>query len=153
PRFSTATNYTIDALNYDNDTRGHAEDRVENTFGNEFRFLLVPTTTLVAEYRFELVSYLHLSGHDSTTHYLLAGLDHEFTPRLLGSLRAGAQFREYDQLPNRNEPYVEATVTYASGKRSKVTWTTRYGLEEPDFAEVKSRTTFRTGLTTEQELA
>ena len=152
PRFSTATSYTIDALNYDSSAIGQSEDRVENTFGNEFRFLLVPTTTLVAEYRYEIVSYLHSGNNDSTTHYLLGGIDHNFTPRFLASLRAGAQFRDYDQTPNRTEPYVEATVTYASGKSSSLSWTTRYGLEEPDFVQVQSRTTFRTGLQIKQEL-
>jgi hypothetical protein len=43
-------------------------------------------------------------------------------------------------------------VTYASGKRSSVAWNIRYGLEEPDFAQVPSRKTFRTGLQIKQEL-
>jgi len=151
PRFSTATSYTINGLNYDNSTFGHDEDRVENTFGNEFRFLLVPTTTLVAEYRYQVITYAHVDS-DSTTHYLLAGVDHTFTPRLLGSIRAGAEFRDYDRFPDRTEPYVEGTVTYASGKRSSVIWNIRYGLEEPDFPQLQNRKTFRTGLRMKQEL-
>jgi hypothetical protein len=151
PRFSTATSYSIAALNYDSRTIGQFEDRVGNTFGNEFRFQLVPTTTLVAEYRYEIVSYRY-NGNDSTTHYLLGGIDHSFTPRFQASIRAGEQFRDYDLTPNRNEPYVEGTVTYISGKQSSVAWTTRYGLEEPDFPQIPSRTTFRTGLQIKQQL-
>lgn len=152
PRFSTATSYTVDALNYDSSSIGQFEDRVENTFGNEFRFQLEPTTTLVAEYRYEIVSYLHSGGNDSTTHYLLGGIDHSFTPRFSGSLRAGVEFRNYDLTPNRTEPYVEGTVTYASGKESSLSWNIHYGLEEPDFPQIPSRTTFRTGLQIKQKL-
>lgn len=151
PRFSTATSYTIDALNYDDRDIGQFEDRVENTLGNEFRFQLVPTTALVAEYRFQIIDYRYIM-RDSTTHYLLGGLDHSFTPRFQGSIRAGVEFRDYDEGENRTEPYVETTVTYASGKRSSVSWTNRYGLEEPDFPQVPSRKTFRTGLQIKQEL-
>ena len=151
PRFSTATSYTVNALNYDDKSVGQFQDRVENTFGNQFRFQLVPTSILVAEYRYQIDTY-RFSGNDSTTHYLLGGIDHTFTPRLMGSLRAGLQFREYDQSPNRTEPYVEGTATYTSGKRSSVSWTLRYGLEDPDVPQQESRTTFRTGLQIQQEL-
>ena len=49
PRFATATSYTLGALHYDDDVIGTFENRWDNTFGNEFRFLLAPTTTLVAD--------------------------------------------------------------------------------------------------------
>ncbi len=151
PRFSTATSYTIAALNYDDRSIGQFEDRVENTLGNQFRFLLEPTTTLVAEYRYQIITYSYLN-RDSTTHYLLGGIDHSFTPRLNGSLRGGVEIRDYDQGENRTEPYVEGLVTYSSTKQSSVSWNIHYGLEEPDFAQVPSRKTFRTGLQVSQEL-
>src|SRR5215469_4136301 len=52
-RLSTKTSYTFDAYNYDNNAVGMFSNRVTNTLGNEFRFQLVPTTVLVAEYRYE----------------------------------------------------------------------------------------------------
>jgi hypothetical protein len=173
PRFSTQTSYTLGVLNYDNSSLGVFEDRVENTFGNEFRFALRPTTTLVAEYRFELVSYLHdgdiispaqfIFGifkiapairlrRDSTTHYVLVGVDHTFTPRLTGSLRAGGEFRDYEASDSKSGPYVETALNYATGKRSTFSWTNRYGIEEPDVPDVPTRRTYRTGLTWKQEL-
>jgi hypothetical protein len=151
-RFSTLTRYTITAINYDNAAIGAFEDRIENLFGNEFRFLLVPTTTLVGEYRYGIVSYSTQTSLDSTTHFALAGLDHTFNPRLTATLRGGAEFRSYERGGDRTAPYVESNLGYTVGRRTAVTWTTRYGIEEPDVAGTQSRTTFRTGLQTKFDL-
>jgi Putative beta-barrel porin 2 len=168
PRFSTTTSYTFDTIQYDDDSVGLFEDRFENTFGNEFKFLLWPTTTLVAEYRFMLVNYDHegdpigptvtlANGHkftpmldrDSTTHFVLGGFDHNFSPRFSASVRGGAEFRDYDDsatIGDETSPYFEATLNYALGKDTSVSWTGRYGIEEGDVLLNPSRDTFRTGL-------
>lgn len=166
-RFSTRTSYTFEAYNYDNNSVGLFSDRVTNLFGNEFRLQLVPTTTLIAEYRYGIVSYQHEGDvvqpalafggiiiipavHlqlDSVTHYALVGVDHTFNPRLLATFRGGAQFRSYDNA-DRTGPYFEGNVTYAVGRRTSLSWINRYGLEEPDNPTEQSRTTFRTGVQT-----
>lgn len=145
PRFSTLSSYTLGVINYEDSAIGAFEDRVDHTFGNEFRFLLLPTTTLVGEYRYQITVY-DTAPRDSMTHYLLAGLDHSFSPRFNVSLRGGAQIREFDTFGERTSPYGEATLNYALGERSSVSWNTRYGLDEPDVPGAASRTTFRTGL-------
>ncbi len=147
PRFSTATSYTFGAIHYDDSGVGFFEDRFENTFGNEFKFLIWPTTSLVAEYRFQLVNYDHDIMRDSTTHFALGGVDHNFSPRFNASFRAGAEFRSYEQgQDDRSSPYFEGTLNYALGKDTSVSWTTRYAIEEPDVLLNPSRTTFRTGV-------
>jgi hypothetical protein len=148
PRFSTVTSYTFVALSYDESSVGSFEDRTEHTFGNEFRFLLWPTTSLVGEYRFGIVAYDSASiiSRDSTTHYFLAGFDHSFSPRFTISTRAGVELRSYDNLGDRTDPYAEATLNYALGPHLSLTWTNRYSIEEPDVPGSPSRTTFRTGL-------
>ena len=150
-RFTTRTSYTFEAYNYDNSAIGAFSNRVSNTFGNEFRFQLAPTTNLVAEYRYGIVSY-ESSSLDSTTHYALGGIDHVFNPHLSATLRGGAEFRSYDQDGDRSGPYFEGSVTYALGKRAFVTWNNHYGLEEPDLLGSQGRTTFRTGLQTKFNL-
>jgi hypothetical protein len=145
PRFATATSYTFGTLRYDDDQLGFFENRWENTFGNEFRFLLSRTTTFVAEYRFQLFTYQD-ADRDSRTQYALGGFDHTFDPRLSMSIRGGAQFREFDPNGSETGPYVEANFNYAAGKQTTIAWTNRYGLEEPDNAFSQSRQTFRTGL-------
>jgi len=144
-RFFTKTSYTFEAYQYDNNVVGFFSNRTSHTFGNEFRFQMVPTTLLVAEYRYDIISYEDASL-DSTTHYALGGIDHVFNPRFTASLRGGAQFRSYDTDGDRTGPYFEGTLNYIVGQRTSVSWNARYGLEEPDTAGAQSRTTFRTGL-------
>ena len=148
-RFSTRTSYSFEAYDYAQQSVGMFSNRVTNLFGNEFRLQLVPTTHLVVDYRFEIVTYQDLSTNNSTTHYALGGIDHTFNPRLTASFRGGAEFRSYDNNgSDQNSPYFESNVAYALGRRTSVNWTTRYGLEEPDLPGSQSRTTFRTGLQT-----
>jgi hypothetical protein len=145
PRFSTVTSYTLGVINYEDTTIGAYEDRFEHTFGNEFRFLTLPTTTLVGEYRYQIIDF-DTSPRDSTGHFVLGGLDHTFNPRFNVSLRGGVEFRDIDNVGERTSPYGEATLHYAVGHRTSLSWTNRYGLEVPDVPGSPSRTTFRTGL-------
>ncbi len=147
PRFSTVTSYTLSVLNYDDSLIGQSSDRFENIFGNEFRFLVWPTTTLVAEYRVQFVSYIHQSGRDFSSQFALGGLDHHFNPSLTGSVRAGGQFVNYDLGGSRSSPYFEGSLNYVLGKQTSVAWTNRYSIEAADIAVSQSRETFRTGLT------
>jgi hypothetical protein len=154
PRFSTVTSYTFVAISYDESSAGGFEDRTEHTFGNEFRFLLWPTTNLVGEYRFGIVAYdtTAVFSRDSTTHYFLAGFDHSFSPRFTISTRGGVEIRSYANLGDRLDPYAEATLNYALGPHLSLTWTNRYSLEEPDVPGSPSRTTFRTGLSARYQI-
>ncbi len=155
PRFATMTSYTLGVVNYDSDIVSRYEDRFENTFGNEFRFLITPVTTLVAEYRFELVDYTDTDFRGSMSHFILGGFDHSFSPRFNVSFRGGVEFREFDDMvpeSNQTDPYGELTVNYAASKSTAISWTSRYGLEEPDVPESFSRTTFRTALQIRQAI-
>ena len=144
PRFSTLTSYTPIVVHYDSTSIGAINDRFENTFGNEFRFLLVPTTTLVAEYRYAIINY-DTSPNDSTSHFALGGFDHTFNARLSFSGRGGVEFRSGDIGGNSADPYFESTLAYKFDKNT-VNFTTRYSIEEPDVASYSARNTFRTGL-------
>jgi hypothetical protein len=146
PRFSTRTSYNLNALHYDDSAIGQFDDRFENTFGNEFRFLLLPPTTLVTEYRIQISSYVHESIRDSVSQYFLGGAEHEFNPRFRGSFRAGVQFRDNEQGNNRTSPYFEGSLSYVFGKQTSIVWTNRYSIEDADVATQQGRETFRTGL-------
>jgi len=150
-RISTKTSETFEAYEYDNDAVGASSNRITNTLGNELRFQLVPVTTLIGEYRYEIVNYEN-SFLNSTTHFALAGIDHVFDPRLSASVRGGAEFRSYDSQGDRSGPYFEGTLSYSFGRRTSVSWNNRYGLEEPDTPLAQSRTTFRTGVQTKFNL-
>ena len=150
-RFSTKTSYTLEAYQYDDSAVATLSNRTSHTFGNEFRLQLVPTTLLVAEGRYGIVTYQD-STLDSTTYFALGGIDHTFNPRFTGSLRGGAEFRSYDSDGDRTGPYFEGTLNYAVGRRTSVSWNARYGIEEPEVSGAQSRTTFRTGVHTKFDL-
>jgi len=150
-RFATKTSYTFEAYNFDNNAVSAFSNRVSNVFGNEFRFQWEPTTSLIAEYRYGIVSYED-SSLNSSTHYALGGFDHTFNPRLIATFRGGAEFRSYDNDGDRSSPYFEGNLTYALGRRTSLSWINRYGIEEPDVPGTQSRTTFRTGLQTKFSL-
>ncbi|CAN5402468.1 hypothetical protein BH20VER3_BH20VER3_01120 [soil metagenome] len=145
PRFSTVTSYTLGVVNYEESAVAAYEDRFEHTFGNEFRYLLLPTTTVVGEYRYQIIAF-DTALRDSTTHFVLGGGDHSFNPRFNISVRGGVQFREFEEFGDRTSPYGEATLNYALGERSSVSWSNRYGLDQPDVPGSASRTTYRTGV-------
>lgn len=151
PRFSTATSYTVVAINYDDASIGMFEDQIQNTFANEFRFLLTPTTTIVADYRFQLVSFAH-TARDSTTHFFLGGIDHTFSPRFNISLRGGEEFRSYQADGDKSGPYFEGTLNYAIGKRTTVSWNNSYGIEDSAVTANAVRHTFRSGLQMSQQV-
>lgn len=133
-RFSTVTSYTITGVDYD----GVGNDYLTHIFSNEFRYALSRTTTLAASYRFAKAEF-DFSASDYDSHYLLAGVDHRFDPRLTGSFRAGVEFRG-----DTTDPYVESALTYRVARMTDLRWYTQYGLQSNGSSE---DTTFRTGLT------
>jgi hypothetical protein len=144
-RFSTKTSYIFEAYKYENQAVAVFSDRTGHTFANAFQLQLVPTTKLIAEYRYGIIGYADASL-DSMTQFVLGGIDHVFNPRFTGSIRGGAEFRSYDSDGDRTSPYFEGALSYAAGRRTSVGWSARYGLEEPATPGAQSRTTFRTGL-------
>jgi hypothetical protein len=152
PRFSTATSYTVVAINFDDAAIGVNEDRIQNTFANEFRFLLTPTTTISADYRFEIINFTHTASQNSTTQFFLGGFDHNFSPRLNISMRGGEEFRSYQAAGDKSGPYFEGTLNYAIGKRTTVSWNNSYGIEDSAVVANAIRTTFRSGLQVSQQL-
>jgi hypothetical protein len=146
-RFSTETQYTVSAVKYEDSLIGAFQDRVENTFGNQLRFLVAPTTSLVGEYRFEVITY-DRAPLDSTTHFVLAGFDHTFSPRITATFRGGDEFRSYTNDGDESGPYFEGNLNYAAGRRTVISWSNSYGIGEPNITSAQSRTTFHTGLDT-----
>jgi Putative beta-barrel porin 2 len=146
PRLSTLTRYNVVVVKYADSAVGAFQDRIDNTFGNEFRFLVTPLTTLVGEYRYEVVNYDQMTALDSTTNFLLGGFDHTFSPHLSVTFRAGDEVRSYTQGGSQSGPYFEANLNYKVGKRTTISWANWYGIGEPNVTSSQSRTSFHTGL-------
>lgn len=134
-RFSTVTSYTISGVDYD----GPGSDYFQNMFANEFRYAFSRTTTGVLTYRYAITDS-DAAGADYDSHYALVGVDHRFNPRLTGSFRAGAEFREGD-----STPYVETALTYRVSRKTDLRWYSQYGFSTDGTAG--SDAGLRTGVT------
>jgi len=74
---------------------------------------------------------------DSTTHFLLAGLDHTFTPRLNGTFRGGVELRSSESNGFQAVRISKARLTYIL-HTVFVIWTNSYSIEESDTVGVSS---------------
>ncbi len=146
PRISTVTSYSLVGVFYEDDLTADASNRFEHYFSQEFRYLLRPTTTLVAEYRFAFYDYTENNINDGTSNYFLVGVDQTFSPRLSANVRGGVEVRENDAQGTQVSPYAEATLSYAYGRFSTLTWLNRYGFEQSSSTLGTERRTFRSGL-------
>lgn len=144
-RFSTVSSYSLRLLRYQDSSTAAISDRQENTLGQEFRFDLLRTTVLIADYRFLVVNYV-TNPLDSTTNFALAGVEHVFNRRLQGQFRGGLSFRSFDQGGSEVDPEFEGSLDYALGSHSSIGWTARYGVEQATEQNAASQITFRTGL-------
>jgi Putative beta-barrel porin 2 len=145
PRLSSVTNYTFQRVKYSDASIGAQQDRVENTFGETLQFSLTSRTNVLADYRYDITDY-DTAPLDSTTHYLLAGIDHRLTEHLIVHARGGPSFRSLKNDGDSISPFVDGSVEYIRSNHS-LTWTTSYGFEAPNEPNVSTRTTLRTGLT------
>jgi hypothetical protein len=143
-RFSMITSYTFNRVKYAQASIGNSQDRVENTFSEQLQFSLTRRTQLVGEYRFETVNY-DTAPTDSTTHSLLAGINHNLTEHLIIHARAGESFRSLENDGTTASPYLESVVDYTSSNHT-LSWTSSYGFENPTAAGVTTTKTWRTGL-------
>jgi hypothetical protein len=144
PRLSTITSYTFRRVKYADASIGDDQDRVENTIGEELDFSLTRRTKLIGNYRYEWINY-DTAPTDSSTHYLLVGIDHNLTEHLIFHVRGGPSFRSLEGDGTTTSPYVEGSVDYIRSNHS-LNWTTSYGFEAANVADVSLRKTFRTGL-------
>ena len=152
PRISLVTGGQFVAFSFEDEPYSTVQDRIELYFSEEVRYQLTRQLTLAGDYRFGYVNYFSINS-DSYTHFVLGGLDYAFSPRLRGSVRAGAEFRTYvDAAGDETSPYAETTITYAAGKRTNVSFVARYGIEEGNLsADVTNSNTVRLGLNVDHQ--
>ncbi len=152
PRLSAVYGYTFSGVYYEDSIIADASNRIDQTFSLQIRYLVQPTIALIGEYRFGVVTY-DSTNRDSTSNYILGGLDFTLNRRLTAGLRVGAQFRDSDDLGQETAPFVEGTMSYNYGERSTIQWISRYGFEESEFGIGSTRKTYRTGLNVTQQIS
>jgi predicted porin len=155
PRLATVTSYTFERIKYEQTTPtttaiGIAQDRSQNSFSELLQFSLTRRTTLLGEYRFLVVDY-DTAPRDSTTHFALAGIEHNLTEHLAVSVLGGESFRSFKEGGDTIDPYVQVDVGY-QGSNHSLTWITTYGVEEATQSLALGTTTIRTGLNATYDL-
>jgi hypothetical protein len=152
-RLSLVTSYTFERVQYFSSSNGNsqngvqntlAQNRIQNTFSEEFQFSLTSRTVLVGEYRFEAIDY-DTAPTNSTTNSVLAGVNHNLTEHLIVHVRGGESFRSLENEGNMASPYFEGSLGYVSSNHS-LNWISSYGYESPTATGATTTKTWRTGL-------
>jgi hypothetical protein len=144
PRLSSVTNYTFSRVKYAQESIGNSQDRFDNTIGERLQFSLTTRTSVSGEYRYEIINY-DTAPLDSTTHYLLFGVDHHLTEHLVIRGNGGESIRSLEIQGISTSPYFEGSLDYLSSNHA-LSWVTRYGFEAPNAEDVSIRKTWRTGV-------
>ncbi len=159
-RFATYTGLRLTGMNY---TDVDNNDRFTWGAYNQFRYQLSPQTVLTADYRYAQ-TYGDGYASDSSSHYVLGGVEHRFSPTTIGILRAGAQFRDSEDGGSASSPYMEFALNSQINTQFRVRSFARYGIEDYDtvqgldmnapfngfsdtLVEYDDRQTFRLGIT------
>jgi hypothetical protein len=87
-RFAAVTSYQLTLIRYEDSFTAAFSDRGDHTFGEQFRFDISRSTVLTGDYRFLVVDYV-TAPRNSLTHFVLAGIEHQFNADLHGQLRGG----------------------------------------------------------------
>jgi hypothetical protein len=89
--------------------------------------------------------YLQSDERNNISHYAYVGADHTFNPQLDTSIRIGAQFTEYTDLPGSDEdnisPYADANITYRMTTDSSAQLGVRHARTATDAAALDQEST------------
>jgi len=130
-RFATYTGFRISGLDYDSSVRNN--DRFTWELYNQFRYQLTPQTVATFDYRYAHTEADGLAA-DSTSHFLLLGVEHRFSPNTILVAKAGAQIRESDAFNGNDStnPFVELAVRSRINEVFSVRGFLRYSAEVYD---------------------
>ncbi|MGE9271418.1 MAG: hypothetical protein ACQKBU_11500, partial [Verrucomicrobiales bacterium] len=155
-RFATYTGFRLSGLDYDGNVANADRSTVE--LYNQFRYQLDPRSVLTFDYRYSQTDADGLAA-DSSSHYLLLGIEHRFSPNTILIARAGAQIRESDAVNGSDgtNPFAEIALRSQINSQFSVRAFARYSAEVYDTTryvgtgtyDFDDRRTLRLGLTSE----
>ena len=125
-RLGTYTGFVYDSLSYDDSPTSDVDNL---SFYHNFRYQLSPQTVATLNYRYSDRDVDRQLG-DSTNHFVLAGLEHRFSPSTIGVVRAGAQFREVDNGRSSTNPSFEASLNTRVNEQLSIRGYARYSVED-----------------------
>jgi len=147
-KFSTDTKYNFTPFVYIENQLNQSQGRIEQTLGQSFRWLVLPKTTAIVEYRANPVTY-YSAPLNNFGQFFLLGVDQVFSPKFKVTSRGGAELRFYnsdDSTPDYFGPFCELNGMYEYQKLSSIGLNLRYGTEASGLNGAPSRNTFRIGV-------
>jgi hypothetical protein len=131
PRFSTVASLTYNQLSFEEKVR-EIGDYMGYGLGLSVNYLWSPKLTAVLEGRYAHIAYPNNSALDSTTYSVLIGADLSLSRRTAATIRVGEAIRSFDESGEKSSaPYLETTLNYQLARASVLSWTNRFGFEEP----------------------
>jgi len=141
-RWSTVLGYRNYLYRFEDPSYQAALDRTENTPSVNLRYLLTPTTTVGVLYQYGMTDFDGPGNNigvvrDFTSHFIAGTLDHDFSPNLKGSLRAGIQVTEFEKFAgfvSRDgvSPYVDGLLSYDFAAGSSLSFGVRHQVNVTD---------------------
>jgi hypothetical protein len=140
---SLVAGFANNIYDFDDPNYSSTLDRIEYIPSLNLRYQFAQSTFGVLGYQCAFIDYNgdQIFGipssdlRDNRSHYVFAGVDHDFNPRLRASLRGGAQITEYyNTIPEETSttPYFDASLTYAYATRSSFQVGVRHTLNATD---------------------
>ena len=159
-RFATYSGFRLRGLDYDSAVAN--QDRFTWELYQQLRYQLTPLTVLTFDYRYADTD-ANGTAADSTSHFLLGGVEHRFSPNTIMILRAGAQIRQTDALfgSDGTNPFAEIALRSQVNEQFSVRAFARYSSEVYDTTRFVSglgsvnfddRRTLRLGLSAEYKI-
>lgn len=157
-RFATYTGFVLSGLDYGSEVPNG--DRFSWSVYNQFRYQLSPQSVLTLDYRYTDTN-AQGDSRDSNDHFLLAGIEHRFSPNSILIVKAGAQFRDVDGGDSSTSPFVELATSTRVNEAFTIRAFARYSLESYDTYQVyrgvaydfSERQTLRIGVAAEYAIS
>ena len=147
-KFSTVTSYS-GTVNYYLDEQGNngqgsnTQSFWQSTITQSFNWLLLPKTTITAQYLATPTIFFGNSGLNNFGNGVQVGFTQVFNPRLKWTLLGGCQ---YNSNPTGISPTGQTSLSYQFGPASTLTWNAMLGTQAPSISGVGITPTFSSGL-------
>ena len=126
-RWATYTGFRYNGVKYEDLSSNN--DRQSLTLYHQFRYRSSEQTVWTLDYR-----YTHTkadgAASDSDSQYLLAGIEHRFSPNTVGVMKFGAQLRSPEYGDNKTQPFFEGALRSQVNEQFSVRAFARYSMEE-----------------------
>ncbi len=143
PKFATETTYNPRFFYFTEQEENDVQGRFEQTLGQQFIYLWKPTTSLVAEYRFNTRLFYSATDLDSYGNFALLGLNHQLNPRSEVVVRGGVEQRiNNNPTPGVGGttqylgPFGEVGANYSPGRDTEFGLRARYGTAASGFSNI-----------------